>query len=86
MFGLREVYCPGITNASYAYLENQNNFAVKYDPKVFEQPDGMLIHGFLQSYKYFHPHAEKQVKKTFRFPGNYSPLPPPPSPPLPSAP
>jgi len=71
VFKLPEIYCPGVTNESLAYQENgpKLNFAVKYDPNLPLQKEGSLFSGFLQSFKYFHPHAMAEIKNIYRFPG-----------------
>jgi len=41
-----------------------------FDQKMFEQPFGTTFEGYLQSYKYFHPHAQKDIQRLFSFPIN----------------
>lgn len=72
VFNLPEILCVG--NDSSVYQENNNKYAIKFDPYLFDIPFGTMIHGYLQSYKYFHPHAETQIRKAFDFPGELSPL------------
>jgi hypothetical protein len=42
-------------------------YDIKFDPEAFKQPLGTTFAGYFQSYKYFHPHAEKYIKEYFRF-------------------
>jgi hypothetical protein len=67
VFNLAEIYCPG--NDSDVYQENSNRFAMKFDSRLFDLNPGAMINGFLQSYKYFHPHAESHIKSLYSFPG-----------------
>lgn len=41
-----------------------------YDPKLFLQPFGAILSGNMLSWKYFHPHAQADLMRLFRFPLN----------------
>jgi Glycosyl transferase family 11 len=50
------------------YTEHEDNiYAIKYDDILTTQEGGTKILGYLQSFKYFHPHASVLVKRTFSF-------------------
>jgi GR25 family glycosyltransferase involved in LPS biosynthesis len=65
-FNLSSPFCPVGSN-NYQEHSNSSN-AISFDPEVFKQPVETVLRGYLQSYKYFHPHAEQQIKKLYRFP------------------
>jgi hypothetical protein len=39
--------------------------AIRFDPVVLMQAPGTILNGYLQSWKYFHPHAHAHVKEAF---------------------
>ena len=43
-------------------------YDIRFDPDLFEQPTGTSLHGYYQSYKYFHPHASQIIRETYTFP------------------
>jgi hypothetical protein len=68
VFNLPQVVCPMGENMTY-HEHPEDQYAIKFDPLVLEQPPGTMLHGYLQSYKYFHPHAKEYIKSVFQFPG-----------------
>lgn len=68
VFNLPQVVCPINENMTY-HEHPDDQYAIKFDPLVFEQPPGTKFYGYLQSYKYFHPHAQTHIKRKFQFPG-----------------
>lgn len=49
-----------------SHVVYERNFA--FDSRVLHAPPGSVISGYVQSWKYFHPHAEQLVRKAFTFP------------------
>ena len=41
---------------------------LRFDANVLQQPVGTQLHGYLQSWRYFHPHASDIVQKTLKVP------------------
>lgn len=52
---------PGCTNHF-----GEENGSCNYDPRVFEQPDGTLFHGYFQCYRYFEG-CEEELRRVLRF-------------------
>jgi hypothetical protein len=42
-------------------------YSIKYDENILKLPSNTEIKGYLQSYKYFHPHTEIKIKRIFKF-------------------
>jgi galactoside 2-L-fucosyltransferase 1/2 len=60
-----------LTSASTCNIARRRDYREKsymYDPHMLQVDYGTTIHGWLQSYKYFHPHAEKTLRQLYKLP------------------
>jgi hypothetical protein len=61
-FNLQQAACqitPGMTISEKTF---------SFDEDIMHAPSGSALHGWLQSWKYFHPHAEHIVREVFALP------------------
>jgi hypothetical protein len=61
-FNIEANYLSSNDIIKHRYVEKQgHNF--KYDPKVFDVPDGTDFFGFFQNYQYYHKHKNEIIKQ-----------------------
>jgi hypothetical protein len=51
-----------------SHHEVEHEKSCSFDKKLLEVLPGTVIHGYLQSWKYFHPHGESVIRKMFELP------------------
>lgn len=60
-----------LVSASTCNIVRRRDYREKsyvYDPHMLKIDYGTTIHGWLQSHKYFHPHAEKTLRQLYQLP------------------
>ena len=67
-FSLPTPFC-AVAHDALRYQEHAHKpHAIEFDPDTFRQPMGTVFVGYMQSFKYFSPHADAHVRRAFRFP------------------
>ena len=68
-FGLSYSDIPGCKSSRRKFQERFNeSSSAAYDPSIFYQPSGTTFTGYLQSFRYFHPHAYDAVRDIYTLP------------------
>jgi len=67
-FALPTPFC-AVAHDGPRYQEHADKpHAIEFDIAAFHQPIGTVFTGYMQSFKYFSPHADSHVRRAFRFP------------------